>query len=137
MRLHLIVTIGIVLCVAQLPSGIAQNSEPWKRHTIDASSLGADGVGSADVNADGLADLVTSWEEGGLTRVYLAGRADSGEPAWRTITVGKSPSAEDAVSSTLMAMASTTSSARQKVMTDGSWWIGRHHFAATHVMKNG
>ncbi len=97
MRLHGIVTIGIVLCVAQLPSGTAQNSEPWKRHTIDASSLGADGVRTADVNADGLADLVTSWEEGGLTRVYLAGRANSGEPAWQTITVGKSPSAEDAV----------------------------------------
>jgi hypothetical protein len=54
MRLHLIVTIGIVRCVAQLPSGIAPNSEPWKRHTIDASSLGADGVRSADVNAGGV-----------------------------------------------------------------------------------
>jgi hypothetical protein len=40
----------------------------WKRHIIDASSLGADGVRTADVNADGLVDLVTSWEEGGLTR---------------------------------------------------------------------
>jgi hypothetical protein len=91
------VTIGIVVCLAQLPSVVAQTSEPWKRHIIDASALGADGVRTADVNADGLADLVTSWEESGLTRVYLAGRADSGEPAWRTITVGKSPSAEDAV----------------------------------------
>jgi len=97
MRLHGIVTIVIVWCVAQLASGTAQNSAPWKRHAIDASSIGADGVRTADVNADGLADLVTSWEEGGLTRVYLAGRANSGEPAWQTITVGKSPSAEDSV----------------------------------------
>ncbi len=96
-RLDWILTVGVVVCLAQLPSVIAPNSEPWKRHTIDASSLGADGVRTADVNADGLPDLVTSWEEGGLTRVYLAARANSGGPAWQTITVGKSPSAEDAV----------------------------------------
>jgi hypothetical protein len=36
-------------------------SEPWRRHTIDGSSLGADGVRLADVNGDGLADRATNW----------------------------------------------------------------------------
>jgi len=42
-------------------------------------------------------DLVTSWEQGGLTRVYLANRSRSDAPAWKIITAGKSPDAEDAV----------------------------------------
>ncbi len=42
-------------------------------------------------------DLVTSWEQGGVTRVYLADRSGSGGPAWKSITVGKSPDGEDAV----------------------------------------
>jgi hypothetical protein len=42
-------------------------------------------------------DLVTSWEQGGVTRVYLADRSTSKRPAWKAITVGKSPDGEDAV----------------------------------------
>ena len=76
---------------------IAQRSEPWTRHTIDSSSLGADGVRAADANGDGALDLVTSWEQGGLTRVYLADRSTAGNPAWKSITAGKSPDGEDAV----------------------------------------
>ena len=34
---------------------------------IDASSRGADGVRLADVNGDGLMDITTGWEEGGIT----------------------------------------------------------------------
>jgi len=33
-------------------------SDSWTRHTIDASSRGADGVRAADANGDGLSDLV-------------------------------------------------------------------------------
>ena len=88
---------GIGICVCLTGSPVAQRSEPWKRHTIDSSSLGADGVRAADANGDGRLDLVTSWEQGGLTRVYLADRSSAGSPAWTTITVGKSPDAEDAV----------------------------------------
>ena len=94
MRVALIGT-GICVCLAGAP--IAQRSEPWTRHTIDSSSLGADGVRAADANGDGAMDLVTSWEQGGLTRVYLADRSRSGGPAWRPITVGRSPDGEDAV----------------------------------------
>ena len=87
--------VGICACLAGAP--IAQRAESWTRHTIDSSSLGADGVRAADANGDGALDLVTSWEQGGLTRVYLADRRSSGGPAWQSITVGKSPDGEDAV----------------------------------------
>ena len=73
--------IGLGICVCLAGSPIAQRSEPWTRHTIDSSSLGADGVRAADANGDGALDLVTSWEQGGLTRVYLADRSSSGEPS--------------------------------------------------------
>ena len=95
-RACLVVT-GIGICAYLVDAPRAQPAEPWKRHTIDASSLGADGVRAADVNGDGAMDLVTSWEQGGLTRVYLADRHGPGVPAWKTITAGTSPDAEDAV----------------------------------------
>jgi hypothetical protein len=92
--------IGIGLYLTGFP--LAQRAEPqppkqWTRHTIDASSLGADGVRAADVNSDGAMDLVTSWEQGGVTRVYVTDRSRPGTPAWKIVTVGKSPDAEDAV----------------------------------------
>lgn len=69
----------------------------WKRHVIDGSSRGADGVRLEDVNRDGLPDLVTGWEEGGVTRAYFhPGFADVKNP-WPAVTVGSSPSVEDAV----------------------------------------
>jgi hypothetical protein len=97
MRLACLIGLEICICVVQIDSLAAQKSEGWKRHTIDASSLGADGVRAADVNGDQLMDLVTSWEQGGLTRVYLASRGAGGVRAWEAVTVGKSPDAEDAV----------------------------------------
>ena len=42
-----------------------ENKQPWKRHTIDKSSIGADGIRMLDVNGDGLHDIATGWEEGG------------------------------------------------------------------------
>lgn len=97
MRLAWIVIVGISTSLALVTPLIPRHSESWKRHIIDASSLGADGVRAADANRDGLVDLVAGWEEGGLTRVYLGTRDGAGEPAWKAITVGKSPSVEDAV----------------------------------------
>ena len=64
---------------------------------VSISSLGADGVRAADANGDGIPYLVTSWEQGGLTRVYLTDRSTPGNTAWKSITVGKSPDGEDAV----------------------------------------
>ena len=69
----------------------------WQRHTIDATSIGADGVRLKDINKDGLNDVVTAWEEGGLIRVYLhPGEKNVTEP-WPKVTVGQVPSPEDAV----------------------------------------
>ncbi len=69
----------------------------WTRHTIDASSRGADGVRTADVNADGLLDITTAWEEGGTIRVYLNPGAGRARGTWPAVTVGRVKSPEDAV----------------------------------------
>lgn len=84
-----------VLALTALLAG-AENG-PWARHTIDASSEGADGVRLSDVNGDGLSDIATGWEEGGLVRAYLhPGHRKAREP-WPAVTVGKVASPEDAV----------------------------------------
>ncbi len=70
---------------------------PWVRHAIDDSFRGADGVRLADVNNDGRQDVVTGWEESGITRLYLNPGASKARSAWPAVTVGKSPSVEDAV----------------------------------------
>ncbi len=69
----------------------------WRRHVIDASSRGADGVKFSDVNRDGRPDVVTGWEEGGVVRLYLdPGHAKVSEP-WPRAQVGAVPSPEDAL----------------------------------------
>ncbi|MBN2310366.1 MAG: VCBS repeat-containing protein, partial [Candidatus Hydrogenedentes bacterium] len=77
----------------------AAAAQPWARHTIDASSQGADGVRPGDVNGDGWPDLVTGWEEGGVVRVYLhpAGDGAALRKPWPAVTVGRVASPEDAV----------------------------------------
>lgn len=88
-------TAFLLLLIAAVPAVAADS--PWKRHTIDATSRGADGIRLHDANADGLPDLVTGWEQGGVTRLYLnPGPAKSKQP-WPAVTVGKTPDVEDAV----------------------------------------
>ena len=92
-------TLGLsaLLFVPALSFLAAGFGAPWIRHTIDASSRGADGVRVGDINRDGLPDLTTGWEEGGLVRVYLnPGPLHAKEP-WPAVTVGKVTSPEDAV----------------------------------------
>jgi hypothetical protein len=86
-----LVTVWTALAVAS--SAQAQ----WNRHTIDASSRGADGVRLADVNEDGLLDITTAWEEGGTIRVYLNPGPARVRQAWPAVTVGRVRSPEDAV----------------------------------------
>ena len=70
-------------------SGIS--AEPWKRHPIDNSSRGADGVRLSG------RDIVTGWEEGGIVRVYrYPGAAKVREP-WPAETAGRVGSPEDAL----------------------------------------
>ncbi len=93
-----IACVGIGLALA---SAAAQRSPlksgPWKRHVIDSSSRGADGVRMADINGDGRADIVTGWEEGGVIRVYLNPGAANARQEWPAVTVGRVESPEDAV----------------------------------------
>jgi hypothetical protein len=69
----------------------------WPLHVIDNSSRGADGVRLADVNGDGLMDITTGWEQGAITRAYLHPGFDNVRRQWPAVTVGKTPSVEDAV----------------------------------------
>jgi len=74
-----------------------RSSIPWVRHTIDDSSIGADGVRLMDVNGDDKPEIVTGWEEGGLIRAYLNPSRVGVRERWRAVTVGKVKDPEDAV----------------------------------------
>jgi hypothetical protein len=76
-----------------LPGG----DQVWLRHSIDASSEGADGVKLGDWNGDGQLDLVTGWEEGGLVRVYVNPGEAGVRAAWETLTVGRVKDVEEAI----------------------------------------
>jgi hypothetical protein len=70
---------------------------PWKRHTIDNTSQGADGVKLGDWNRDGLPDITTGWEEGGLVRVYTNPGGLKARDPWPQITVGDVADVEEAI----------------------------------------
>ena len=85
--------IAFILCC----SSLSAQEGAWVRHTIDNSSRGADGVRFFDVNGDGLEDIATGWEEGGLIRAYLHPGRKKVTGAWPLVTVGRVKSPEDAV----------------------------------------
>ena len=86
-----------ILLLASLPAVGAGRGAPWRRHTIDASSRGADGTRLADVNADGHPDIVCGWEQGGVVRAYVNPGPKKAKALWPGVTVGKVGSPEDAV----------------------------------------
>ena len=86
-----------VMLVAPCAGVASLDGAPWNRHVIDDTSRGADGARLLDVNGDGLPDIATGWEEGGITRVYLHPGADNVTAMWPAVTVGESKSVEDAV----------------------------------------
>jgi hypothetical protein len=86
----------LILCGTSIVWG-ASRGAAWVRHTIDDSSRGADGIRLADVNGDGLPDIVTGWEEGGVTRVYIHPGSGRVRERWPAVTVGRTVSVEDAV----------------------------------------
>lgn len=69
----------------------------WVRHAIDDTSQGADGVKLGDIDGDGLVDIVTGWEEGGVVRVYRNPGPKNASKPWPRVTVGRVASPEDAI----------------------------------------
>ncbi|MBI1314533.1 VCBS repeat-containing protein [bacterium] len=91
------VLISVLSVSSPSDSRLLATDAPWRRHTIDHSSRGADGVRLADANGDGHLDITTGWEEGGIIRVYLNPGPQSVTLKWPAVTVGKVKSPEDAV----------------------------------------
>ena len=61
--------LSLLLCMtfsALSQSPKAPSLKNWKRHVIDDTSRGADGTRLADINGDGLPDIATGWEQGGV-----------------------------------------------------------------------
>lgn len=73
------------------------STRAWSIHKIDDALAGADGVRLMDVNGDRLLDITTGWEEGNKTRVYIHPGHQRVKSPWPLVTVGETPSVEDAV----------------------------------------
>jgi hypothetical protein len=69
----------------------------WDRHVIDASSGGADGARLADMNGDGLLDVVTPCEEGGRIGGAFHPGVDAVTKVWPSVEMGGVGNPEDAV----------------------------------------
>lgn len=54
-----------------LNTAYAQMMFPWTRHTVDNTSFGADGTKTYFANQDSLPDIISGWEQGGITRLYF------------------------------------------------------------------
>ncbi|MEI9865045.1 MAG: FG-GAP repeat protein [Limisphaerales bacterium] len=93
----LVCALGLTFTCAAFAADTAllpPDGQPWPRHTIDAGIHGSDGTKLADINGDGLPDIVTSWENEGITRVYLNPGLQQVKERWPQVTIGKSPHAE-------------------------------------------
>lgn len=100
MQRDLKLVLGVAVALSMFSTHLmAQSSQtgPWKRHTIDASSRGADGIRIADINRDGHPDFVTGWEEGGQIRVCINPGPSRVTAQWPSVLVGKVAKPEDAV----------------------------------------
>ena len=92
-----------ILLLAAVPAGCGApetgNFEAvgngWPRHVIDDSSLGADGVRTADIDGDGRLDITSPWEQGGQVRVYLNPGESGVRERWPAVTVGEVGDPED------------------------------------------
>ncbi|MEQ9065827.1 MAG: VCBS repeat-containing protein, partial [Gimesia chilikensis] len=95
-RANVICLLGFWLLGHPLQAEEPDRGTPWQIHIIDDSSRGADGVKLYDIDGDGLLDLTTGWEEGGITRIYRNPGPDKVKATWPALTVGKTHQVEDA-----------------------------------------
>lgn len=79
------------------PDVVPGDGLTWTRHTIDASSRGADGVKLGDFNGDGRTDLITGWEEGGVVRAYAHPGPERVRAPWPQVTIGTAANVEEAI----------------------------------------
>lgn len=71
--------------------------DSWPMHVLDKDPpSGSDGVKVADVNNDGFKDLVSGFEEGGTSRIYIHPGNDKVKGGWEYVEL-PSPDVEDAV----------------------------------------
>jgi hypothetical protein len=96
-RLSTTIAIALLGILTTTKAYSAETNSSWKRHTIDGSSQGADGVRLADFNSDGLLDIVSAWEEGNRVRAYLNPGYKFVHELWTFVTIGKVAAGEDAV----------------------------------------
>lgn len=83
---------------ADRPSSVdARGAARWPAHAIDQTSSGADGVRLGDLDGDGRLDVVTGWEEDGLTKLYLQPTRKHLRKPWPAVVLGSTPNVEDAV----------------------------------------
>ncbi len=85
----------LVSCGQTTPPEPTWPQGAWPRHTIDDSSIGADGVRMADINGDGRLDITSPWEQGGQVRVYFNPGDDGLRDPWPAVTVGAVGDPED------------------------------------------
>lgn len=97
-KLAISLTASVMLLVSLAGTSPSSADDPiWQRHIIDGSSRGADGVRLADVNGDGLPDIATGWEQGGVVRICIHPGRDKVRQPWPSVTVGSAGDVEDAV----------------------------------------
>jgi hypothetical protein len=85
--------LGLLLVASTCPP---QMHAAWKRHVIDNTSRGADGVRLADANGDGRLDIATGWEQGGTVRICFNPGPVRAKERWPSVTVGRAGDVEDA-----------------------------------------
>ena len=96
-RSRMFLTLAVTMFCLVATTTSRGEERPWPCHIVDDSSRGADGVKLADVNGDRRPDITTGWEEGGITRAYLHPGRTQVTGRWPAVTVGRTPSVEDAV----------------------------------------